>query len=67
MKQRNATPYELIATCDPPLVIAPGEVVDHEFVLTGCEIVEDEEAPPTKDAKTTKDAAPTKTPEEPVK
>lgn len=59
MRQRNDTAFELFAPGDPPLVIAPGEIVDHEVHLVGLTQLEDEETTTTKPKKAAKaEAAP---------
>lgn len=48
MRQRNDTPDEVHAWTDPVLVIAPGDIVEHEHPLTGLTILDDEESEPKK-------------------
>jgi hypothetical protein len=51
MRQRNDTAYELYAPGDPGLVIAPGEVVEHQFPIVGLTPIEDEPAPKSETKK----------------
>ena len=58
MRQRNDTAFELYAPGDPPLVIASGEVVEHDVHLVGLTQLADDEST-TKPKKAAKaEAAP---------
>jgi hypothetical protein len=71
--QRNDTDYTLTVATDPPQVVEPGEVIEHEHYVVGFTILDDEEAPaapvdaPTPSKAARKGAAPDSAAEEATK
>ncbi len=50
MLQRNITDSTLLVMGDPPVVLHPGDLIEHEDHVTGCEPVEEPEPAPVADA-----------------